>query len=121
VSRWTVGAINSLARRPDNAAAAQVAEALTKLAADGEAEVRLAAAEAAALIAQSGSEAVIEAAGKDAAGRALARIGRSFLRLAETLAAKGGKEDAKKIADKISAGNFPEATKKAAKALFPAA
>jgi HEAT repeat protein len=100
---YRVGAINGLARR----GGAEALAALTKAAADPDPEVRLAAVEGLALVGQAESDMAVAAVlgdpSIDARGRRRALKAR--LRLAETLAAAGDRNGAKRVFEAVLACN----------------
>lgn len=115
-SEFRIGAINSLARRGGPEATA----ALKRCATDPNVEVRLAAVEALAAHPDPALDAVIAAAvssGEERAEpRALARVSRARIRLAETLIAAGRKNAGKQVYQAILASHVDEPQKKVARA-----
>ncbi|MBX3413052.1 MAG: HEAT repeat domain-containing protein [Pirellulales bacterium] len=110
---FRVGAINALGRR----GGAEAVAALTKASADPDAEVRLAAIEGLALIGDAAADNAVAAVMADRAAdpRAWRRALKARLRLAETLAAAGDKDGAKKVFQAVLACDADEPQSAAAR------
>jgi hypothetical protein len=113
---FRIGAVNALARR----STAGVVEALKKCAADTDAEIRLAAAEALAHHADAAADAAIVEAGNKGGERGVLRTSKARLRLAETLAKAGQKDAAQQIYRSIAASDALAPQKKAAQSAMTA-
>ena len=109
-AEFRVGAINALGRRSGSRAI----DALKKCAADGEPQVRLAAAEALANHADASADALLVEAGKQHGHRAALRMSKARLRLAGSLQNAGQKDAAKAIYQSVAQTAPREPQKKAA-------
>lgn len=110
---YRVGAVNALARR----GGAEAVAALTKAAADADPEVRLAAVEGLALIGQAESDMAVAAVLGDPSTdeRGRLRALKARLRLAETLAAAGDRNGARRVFEAVLACNAAEPQAEAAR------
>lgn len=109
-AEFRVGAINALGRRSGSG----VVDALKKCAADGEPQVRLAAAEALANHADASADALLVEAGKQHAHRAALQMSKARLRLAGSLQKAGQKDAAKAIYQSVAQTAPREPQKEAA-------
>lgn len=111
-TEFRVGIVNALAKKNGSA----TVEALKTSTTDHEPEVRLAAAEALALMPDAALDAAIASTTTGASTRRAARTARARLRLAETLLRAGQKDAAKTVFAAIAAADVPAPQKKAAAA-----
>lgn len=113
-TEFRVGVINALAGRTGSTVVAALKTCLD----EGELEIRLAAVEALASLADPAHDGMMAAAATKVGPRGVQRVARARLRLAGALKASGQQDAAKKICESIIAGKSDEAQRKAAQAVL---
>ena len=111
-TEFRVGVINALGKKSGS----NVVEALKGATTDGEPEVRLAACEALANVADAALDAVIAAVDPGRSSRRAGRVAAARIRLGNTLLAAGNDAGALEVFKAVAAADVPEAQKKAAAA-----